>query len=91
MRELTQVEYSHLWGTLPRDAKRFASFLVDYNLAVPTARRVDYYAGRRGAVDFCIVYRESLPIHLVDKLNAYETARGLPFVEAWLLDETVYN
>lgn len=91
MRELTRIEYHYLWGddNLPPGEKQlydrphdFARFLTDYNLAVNSKKHVDFIVGKRGLLPFTIVYREKLPQHIQDELDAYEATLAMPFVRS---------
>ena len=80
MRELTQVEYQYLWPDIHRNPKQFADFLIDYNLAVPKHRQVNFHCYRRGSLEVTLVYREELPVDLNRKLDHYETTLPQPFI-----------
>ena len=87
-RELTQVEYTRLFGDIHRDPIKFAQFLTDYNLAVSARKQIDFIRTNRGRLNVTMIMRESLPGYLQDELDLYEQERGIPFIGSVLLGQS---
>lgn len=80
MRELTQVEYQYLWSGLHRNGKHFEQFLIDYNLAVPKHRQINFHRRVKLGFTQIVIYREELPHHMQRQLDQYEDTLPHPFI-----------
>jgi len=80
MRELTQIEYTKLFGFVHRDPKRFAELLTAINKVAPESRRILFSTGHRGRLPVTQVYRDTLPQIYQDILIEHELTLDVPYV-----------